>query len=1352
MKSFFFTLSTLLFLVSTNLVAQTNYTVHFKGHTEIFPENYKDFESNQVAQLSAQSINGRTWCYLQFYEIPNQTNRKEMEAKGVVFLSYFQFGTYLVSVPEDFNWSEINQFRPRSIVNIAPEWKIASTLVEKPYCAWAIHGNEIWVNLQVYNEIKLEDAAEWLKQSDVKILKKGNQNGFLKVSFSPERVLEIAKMPFVRYLELVPKPGKPEDTGGRSLHRANVLDSDAPMGKHYDGTGIKTLTRDDGNVGPHIDFQGRIQNLSDDENGTHGDGVSGIICGAGNLNPTYKGMASGADLFVINYVNDFQDNTLPLHQIDGVNVTNSSYSDGCNDGYTLASQTVDQQIHQNPTLMHVFSAGNSGELNCGYGAGSVWGNITGGHKMAKNAIATANLYADGSLEISSSRGPAHDGRLKPDIAAHGQDQGSTSPDNTYQVFGGTSGAAPGIAGCYAQLGHAFSVLENGVEAPSALLKAAMLVTANEMGNKGPDFKFGWGQIKAHHALRLLEQKKWLQSTIDQSGNTTFVLDVPENVKEARWMLYWADPEANESASRALINDLDLTVVKPDGGVLEPWLLNPAANPATLNALATNGRDNLNNMEEVALDNPSAGNYIVQVKGFEVPMGPQQFYIVWEYLTDSITLTYPGGGEGFVPNEVERIHWDAIGTTDGFLLEFSNDNGANWTNIANLSGEKRMYEWSVPNSITAKAKLRLTRGDKTSSNEFPFSIAPLSTPIAVSRVCPDSMTIQCSDFDALSVNIYLLGQKYMELQGNTTSNFLIFPIQNPQNPKWLAGAVTNADGMSGRRNVATYYEGGLLNCSQPFDANLVELLQPSASNVQCSPFTSTVKIKVRNDGLNPMTGATVSYKFGNNPIVTETLPTIGVNGVLEYSFQSSLDFTENGIKNLDIWSSLTGDNVNFNDTIHQILNIIVGPENNTYEQNFENAINPPLGWSIENPDLDDTWQEATFTGIDDEITKGFGVNFFSYNDRGQEDILTSIPVDLTGLNNPSLLFDLAHSGYDDSYSDGLRIEVLANCDLNAAPVVVYAKQYPELGTVPPSTSQFVPESGSDWRTEIVPLAAYIGQNVIIRFVAENDFGNNLFIDNIRFANYDLTPPVAVFAVPDTACRLDSMLISTQSTGNFLNYQWTFGNQSVPSSATGEGPHWVKYLTSGNKNVRLLVSNPLGADTLIQTISVLGLAIANFTSTTVQQTVTFNNTSTNAATYLWDFGDGESSTLKNPIHTYADLGTYTVKLTSTNACRTIDKTATITISTVGVENLDNEDVVTISPNPSQGIFNLKYQSNTTEILQLELIDAQGKLIETGDFYVGQGTNSKVVGNRNLAAGVYSLRLRGVEGTRVLRLVVE
>jgi len=57
-------------------------------------------------------------------------------------------------------------------------------------------------------------------------------------------------------------------------------------------------------------------------------------------------------------------------------------------------------------------------------------------------------------------------------------------------------------------------------------------------------------------------------------------------------------------------------------------------------------------------------------------------------------------------------------------------------------------------------------------------------------------------------------------------------------------------------------------------------------------------------------------------------------------------------------------------------------------------------------------------------------------------------------------------------------------------------------------------------------------------------------------------------------------------------------------------------------------------------------ADFIYTVDILTVTFDNLTTGADSYLWDFGDGNTSTEENPVHTYTDGGTFTVSLKATN----------------------------------------------------------------------------------------------------------
>ena len=145
---------------------------------------------------------------------------------------------------------------------------------------------------------------------------------------------------------------------------------------NFDGTGITFAINDDGFVGPHIDFKGRTNqsDVAGDLAGDHGDMCTGIAGGAGNLDPEIRGMATGAYIHVRQYASSMP-GTQQLHQDSAILIFSSSYSNGCNAGYTTTTQLVDQEVYNNPTLMQTFSAGNSNNQDCNYGAGSQWGNI-----------------------------------------------------------------------------------------------------------------------------------------------------------------------------------------------------------------------------------------------------------------------------------------------------------------------------------------------------------------------------------------------------------------------------------------------------------------------------------------------------------------------------------------------------------------------------------------------------------------------------------------------------------------------------------------------------------------------------------------------------------------------------------------------------------------------------------------------------------------------------------------------------------------------------------------------------------------------------------------------------------------
>ena len=1347
------------------LQGQSGGPVHFRFGSEPFPDNY--YTARQIAPDKAEVISGRYVRFIKTEKLISTADREALAASGIDMLEYIPTAVYLVSIPEYYDLSQLEKVQPRSILAVKPIWKLARNLRERPFGEWAVSGDKVAVNIRLYEHVALMDAVELCKKNGWTILKTGTNAHFIQV-FLPQDGLEAAAaQPFVQYMELLPPPPQPEDTKGRSLHRSNLLDSDAPSGKKYNGTGVSVLVRDDGQLGPHIDFAGRLTNVTDQapELGTHGDGVAGILTGAGNLDPTKKGMAAGANLFAVDYSNDFQDATLDLFFNENVTITNSSYSDGCNTGYTLATQIVDEQLYAFPTLMHVFSAGNSNGDDCGdntYGAGNQWGNITGGHKQGKNSIATANLLSNGDLDNTSSRGPAYDGRLKPDIAANGTNQESTAPFTSYQVFGGTSGAAPGIAGCLAQLTHAYKSLHGGQEPPAALLKTLLLNSANDLGNVGPDFKFGWGHVNAGRALGLIEFAQWIEGSVDDSQVFTRTLTIPAGVRQAKIMLYWPEAPASELAPRALINDLDLTMKASDNTVYLPWKLNPTPNTVLLNTPAIKGRDSLNNVEQVSIDSPTAGIYTIRIAGTEVPMGPQPFYIAWEFLTDSVTITYPNGGEGFVPGETQRIHWDATSTQDNFVLSYSTNDGADWQTVSTIVPTARMFDWVVPGTISGKVRIRIERGALSDVSDLPFSIAPLPQNISFDQVCPNSMTLSWTDTqDTLSYDVYVLGQKYMEVVASSPIKSATFPITNAHLEKWVSVRDASPSGLAGRRAIAVRWAGGLKNCPQPDDIALTRpsLLSSNDTIQACAPVEYAVAAHIENSGTNAISGGSINYRLDNQAIISEPLPPVAVGETLDYVFQNTITLTGNNEGTIRVWTSYPQDDYVYNDTFTYQLVYVTSPIGTYFSEGFEASSTLPDGWIIENPDAADdglTWalRSNQVVGADGNPGRALFLNNFNYNDRGQEDYLYVRLLDLSTVQNPGLSFDVAHAAYNSSYNDGLRVEVLPDCNPEATPIVIWQKIDPALATIPNSTSQFFPDAATDWRTEYINLEQFAGQTIFVRFASINDYGNNVFVDNINLIPYDFEVPEAVFSMSeDTICRADTVIYQVTSLGSAdVTYAWNFSNGASPQTATGPGPHAVRYLLAGQKVPRLIARTLFAADTAYGQLLVKPTPITNFTFQITDQTVTFTNNSQNANSYYWTFGDGDTSTLANPVHTYTGGGNFIVKLVSTNDCGTTEK-VTVVMLTTAVQELNETFGIQILPNPTSGDFRVEMKGESAQSVSLSLFDVQGRLLKQMQAEVKPSiTTSVLFENAALDKGVYQLNVQTENGMRTLKVVVQ
>jgi len=757
-----------------------------------------------------------------FNQIPNQKQKNELQKLGVEFLYYLPKNIYVVSFSQNISENQLKKYNINSVVKIKSEYKIDYKIQSNNFPKWALKNNKLYIKLLLFKDVIIPDVLEEIRVLSESIEDLNEFSNSVTISIIASNLNLFSELNYVSYIEAIDPPSEKENNEARTLHRSNVINTNFSTGRHYDGSGINIMMQDDGVIGPHVDYNGRVDQsncsgCSTSNSNDHGDHVAGTIMGAGNIDPQAAGMANGAFLYVYSSSNNNYYDVPTIYQNNDVIITSKSYSNGCNAGYTSLSQDLDEQIVLYPSLSHVFSAGNDGNSDCGYGAGSNWGNVTGGHKQAKNVIAVANLNGIGDLASSSSRGPAADGRIKPDIAAKGTSVWSTIPSYSYGNKTGTSMSCPGIAGVMAQLYQAYKDLNGGVNPPSDLMKCILLNSADDIGNQGPDFKHGWGEVNAYRAVKLLENGNYLTDSIIHGSVNSHIIDIPNGVSQVKIMTYWHDKESNTSSLIALVNDINSSLdYLPLGVNYNPLVLDPTPNQSALNSVAVPGIDSINNMEQIVIVNPIQGNYTLNINGFSIPYGPQKYSVTYEFITDDIELTYPIGGEGFVPGETEILRWDASEGNTSFNLEYSTDGGSIWNTITtNVNADDRYYSWNIPNTITELARVRVVRGSSSDESDENFTIVGVPQNIIVDWICPDSVYVSWNTVSgASSYEVSMLGNIYMDSMTTTTNTNAFFLNPNSLVTDSWFSVCAKVNGKKGRRAVAVNSQPTNNGCVAP----------------------------------------------------------------------------------------------------------------------------------------------------------------------------------------------------------------------------------------------------------------------------------------------------------------------------------------------------------------------------------------------------------------------------------------------------------------------------------------------------------------------------------------------------------
>jgi len=612
-------------------------------------------ETEQHLERIQAAGTDRDGAIIQFEQIPTATDRLSLAARGITLHRYIQENAYIATLPADFRADETGNYGITWIGALQPQEKFPEGLQVAGTPEWCLdESGRPQFSISVFPHIEPEAAAVWLAaEYGAVALGVSRLANAVAVALPADNWFDIAHDS--RVLTVEPFwPRRETNNSCRTNSRAEEAQT-APY--NLDGSGIMVGEWDGGRADiNHSDFGGRVVSGDAASFMTHATHVAGTILGDGSESGgTYRGMAPAAGLVTYlwwNFAFEMENETQSAINTHDIWASNNSWGVGyspptvsnCNaylGNYFSECGAIDDVVRGDlgKPVINVWSAGNE-RLNspdyCG-SVGFTWGTIIP-YGTSKNALTIGAINSNNSTMTSfSSWGPTDDGRLKPEIVAPGCQTGadfgvtSTKLTSGYTVYCGTSMAAPTTTGCVALWLERFNDLHPGDVPLASTVRAMFCETAFDLGSTGPEYDFGYGRLDIVAAVDRLDDGAFLEASVDhgETPQWTFVSD--GSVTPMSITLAWDDPGAFAGANPTLINDLDLRLISPGGATTYlPWVLNPA-NPS---ADATTGLDRRNNIEQVRITGPlPAGIWTIDVEGFNVPQGPQDFSLVYSAAID-----------------------------------------------------------------------------------------------------------------------------------------------------------------------------------------------------------------------------------------------------------------------------------------------------------------------------------------------------------------------------------------------------------------------------------------------------------------------------------------------------------------------------------------------------------------------------------------------------------------------------------------------------------------------------------------------------------------------------------------------
>ena len=653
-----------------------------------------------ASQLSSQKV----YLVVQFQGPVTQDTKKQVQKIGGEFLSYVPESAFIIRLSQKFSPLLSHIKAVKWVGDYEPELKLSPALTRNDAA------NEEQV-MSLHVKLFLGEKSGILKS----ILQKYagtilyDKKDIVKVLMKRKAIQELSRVEGVEWIEEAKKPvllnyfmsGEVDEsliprwdedpdpyaelTGFESGIKLLQVQNAYAAGLTGEGqvVGVADTGLDLGNVNGQLsdDFKTQVlkgyalgffsQSWADPMG--HGTHVSGSILGTGAYSRgLLRGVAHDSKVVVQGLMGDFGDLNIPsdLSDLfepvyeDGVRIHSNSWGHPSDD-YDQYARSLDTVIWENPDLVVLVAAGNSGQdlnadgvidsaslgspsvaKNCitvgaseNYvlkgGIQKTWGKTRDGQKKWGTEPIASDMISDNPNGIAafSSRGPTADGRLKPDVVAPGTNILSARSHHPkaeklwgefnehYLWSGGTSMATPLTAGA-ATLVRQFYIDKMQEQSVSAALVKATLIngaldlypgqfgfsSVKEIPTVRPNVHEGWGRVDIANSL-FSEHRAVLyadeQEGVKQGEAKEYTVTVADSSEPLRVTLVYSDYPAATSAFKALVNDLDLGVTQ--GG--KKFFPNGKNIP-----------DRVNNVEGIDIVTPDKGTYTIQVSGYRIPQG------------------------------------------------------------------------------------------------------------------------------------------------------------------------------------------------------------------------------------------------------------------------------------------------------------------------------------------------------------------------------------------------------------------------------------------------------------------------------------------------------------------------------------------------------------------------------------------------------------------------------------------------------------------------------------------------------------------------------------------------------------